>query len=76
MATLNVLILTDKLSVIKWTIKEWFKDDFRLIRAQFFTIALIKSVTFFWDTRYLSNVVGDIVIVIDTREVEASFCIL
>ena len=52
MFSLDVLILTNKVSIFKLTIKEYFKDDFRLIRAQFFTLALIKSVTFFWDTRY------------------------
>ena len=36
------------MSVFKVTIKEWFKDDFRLIRdrAQFFSLALMKSDTF------------------------------
>ena len=52
MSTLNASISTNKVSIFKLTIEDLFQGYFRLIGATILALALIKSVTFFWDTRY------------------------
>ena len=45
--TLNVPISTNKVSTFKLTIEDYFKGYFGLIRSQFFSLSLTKSVAFF-----------------------------
>ena len=46
-SSLNAQISANKVSMLKLTFEESFKDYFRLIQAKSLTLAMIKSVTFF-----------------------------
>ena len=55
-SSLGVLVSADGVSVFGLAVGEWLGDGFRLVRAQFFALALVGSVAFFWDTRYIQQV--------------------
>ena len=51
--THNASIATNKIFIFKLNIEDYFKNYFGLIRSKFLSLSLIKSVSFFWDTRYI-----------------------